>query len=96
MIFVAFIGKVTPSEGDEMFVEKDGSSGYYRKIICREGRLLGATFLDSDVNTGVFQYLIKRKVDIDMYKEMLIRTPREVSLWLMLEAERKEAVSLEE
>lgn len=90
------IGKVMPSEGDEMFVEKDSSSGYYRKIICRAGRLLGATFLDSDVNAGVFQYLIKKKVNINMYKEMLVRTPREVGLSLMLEAERKEAVSLEE
>ena len=92
----ASVGKVIPSEDDEVFVEKDGSNGYYRKIICKEGRLLGATFLDTDVDTGVFQYLIKRKVDIDTYKEMLIRTPREVSLWLMHEAERKEAVPLEE
>jgi phenylglyoxylate dehydrogenase epsilon subunit len=90
------VGKAMPSEGDEVFVEKDGSGTAYRKIICKEDRLLGATFLDTDVNTGVFQYLIRRRVEIGKHKEILVKTPREASLWLMREAEKKETVSIEE
>ena len=68
----------------------------YKKIICRDGRLLGATFLDTDVDAGVFQYLIRRRVEIGSYKERLIETPRETSLWLMREAEKRETISIEE
>lgn len=90
------VGKAMPSEDDEVFVEKDGSGTDYRKIICKEDRLLGATFLDTDVNTGVFQYLIRRRVEIGSHKELLLKAPREASLWLMREAEKKGTVSIEE
>lgn len=90
------VGKAMPSVDDEVFVEKDGSGTDYRKIICKEDRLLGATFLDTDVNTGVFQYLIRRRVEIGSHKELLLKAPREASLWLMREAEKKGTVPIEE
>ena len=89
-------GKQAPAEGDEVVVEKDDSAGAYKKIIYRDDRLLGATFLDTDVEAGVFQYLIRRRVDIGSFKERLIQAPREASLWLMREAEKKETISIEE
>jgi len=69
---------------------------YYKKIICADKRLLGAAFLDTDIDAGVIQYLIRKKIDIGPYKEMLLQTPREVACWLMNEAERKETISKEE
>jgi phenylglyoxylate dehydrogenase epsilon subunit len=90
------VGKAMPSENDEVFMEKDGRRGSYKKIICKEGRLLGAAFLDTGVDAGVFQYLIKRKVNLGKVKEMLVEAPREVSLWLMHETEKRESISLEE
>lgn len=90
------VGKAVPAEGEELVVEKDDRKGTYRKIVCREDRLLGATFLDTDVDAGVFQYLIRRRVGIGTHKERLIGTPRETSLWLMREAEKRETISIEE
>jgi phenylglyoxylate dehydrogenase epsilon subunit len=90
------IGKTVPSEGDEVLIENDTSNGYYRKIIYSEGRLLGAAFLDTDVDAGVIQYLIRKRTEIGNYKEMLVRLPREVSLWLMNEAEKRATLSMEE
>lgn len=90
------VGKPTPSEGDEVLIEKEHKKRRYKKIICRDGKLLGATFLDTDVDAGVIQYLIKERVDIDPYKELLIKKPKEVSLWLMLEAGKKKSISLED
>lgn len=83
------VGKSTPSEGDEVLIEKEDKKRHYKKVICRDGKLVGATFLDTDVDAGVIQYLIKERVDIDPYKELLIKKPKDVSLWLMLRAEEK-------
>jgi phenylglyoxylate dehydrogenase epsilon subunit len=90
------VGKAVPSEGEDVFMEKDGNRGSYKKIICKEGTLLGAAFIDTDVDAGVFQYLIRRKIDIDKHKESLVKAPRETGLWLMHEAEKKETISMEE
>jgi len=89
------VGKASPSAGDEVLAETRGENGY-RRLICNNGLLLGATFIDTDVNTGVFQYLIRKRVDVGPHKEMLLRAPRETSLWLMQDAERKATISLEE
>ncbi len=90
------VGKATPVKGDEVIVEKDDRTHTYKKLVHRDGRLLGAAFLDTDVEAGLFQYLIRRRVEVGSFKEQLIRTPRETSLWLMREAEKKETISIED
>lgn len=90
------IGKSIPSDSDEVLVEKDGDKSNYRKILYREGRLLGVTFLNTEMHAGVFQYLIKKRVNISGYEERLINMPSNISLHLMHEAEKREAVSLED
>jgi len=90
------VGKSAPAEGDEVVLKEDDGAEAYKKIICRDGRLLGATFIGTDVDAGVFQYLIRKRVEIGLYKERLIEAPREASLWLMREAEKKETISIEE
>lgn len=90
------VGKPNPSQGDQVRVEKDVNRGIYKKIIHRDGRLLGATFLDTDLHSGVLQYLIKKRVEIRGYEEGLMKMPGEISLWLMHEAEKREAESLED
>jgi NAD(P)H-nitrite reductase large subunit len=90
------VGKSVPAEGDEVVLKEGDGAQAYKKIICRDDRLLGATFLGTDVDAGVFQYLIRKRVEIGSYKERLIEAPREASLWLMREAEKKETISIEE
>ena len=48
------VGKTLPAKDDEVLLEKHDKNGTYRKIVCRQDRLLGATFLDTDVDAGVF------------------------------------------
>ena len=89
------VGKSEPSEGEQVLVKKDPERRRYSKLIYNNDCLTGATFLDIDVNGGVLQYLIKKRINMASYKEALIEEPKEVSLWLMLEMERKESLSLE-
>lgn len=77
------------SERCQAFKEKSNKDGRYKELVFQENRLVGARFLDIDVDPGVIRYLIENKVDTDPWKEMLFDKPKEVSRWLMLEAERK-------
>jgi len=90
------VGKPNPSNGDEMRIEKAEDKGLYKKIIYKDGRLLGATFLNVDLHSGVFQYLIRKRVDICGHEERIIKMPGESSLWLMHEAEKRETEALED
>ena len=87
------VGKAMPDESDDVLAAKDGS---YRKIISKEGKLLGAAFLDTDIDAGVIQYLIRRRIDLGRYKDALLEAPREVAFHLMQEAEKADTVTKEE
>lgn len=65
-------------------------------MIFRENTIVGAAFIDTDVDAGVIHYLIKKRTKIGNYKEALLKAPREAAFWLMSEAERHEAISTEE
>lgn len=90
----ASIGKTVPSEGDDVLVER--GNGRYGKLICHGERLLGAAFLDTDMDAGVIHYLVRKGTGIGGYRDRLLASPREVGLWLMNEAEKSETISKEE
>jgi phenylglyoxylate dehydrogenase epsilon subunit len=89
------IGDFAPTNGDEVLIEKDDDKREYEKIVCRENRLVGANFFNMDLDGGVLQYLIRNRIDISGSKSRLLRQPKEVSLWLMHEAENRGTLSLE-
>ncbi len=88
------IGKTTADAADNALVKRE--NGHYGKIVCREGRLLGAAFLDTDIDAGVIQYLIRRQVDLGKYRDVFLEAPREVGYWLMHEAEEHDTITKEE
>jgi NAD(P)H-nitrite reductase large subunit len=89
------IGEFTSSNGDEVLTERDDDKREYGKIVCRDNRLVGTNFFNVELDGGVLQYLIRNRIDIAPYKRQLLEQPKEVSLWLMHEAEKKGTLSLE-
>ena len=89
------IGEFTSSNGDEVLTERDDDKREYGKIVCRENRLVGANFFNIDLDGGLLQYLIRNRIDIGSSKSQLLQQPKEVSLWLMHEAEKTGTLSLE-
>ena len=85
----AFSIGLSAAENGQVFKEKDDKQGCYKELVFQENRLLGARFLDINVDPGIIRYLIEEKVGMDGYKEMLFEKPLQVSRMLMLEAERK-------
>lgn len=90
------IGDFIPSQGDEVLTQREDDKREYGKLLCRNDRLVGANFFNMDVDGGVLQYLIRNRIDIASCKEQLLENPKEVSLWLMHEAEKRGTLSLEQ
>lgn len=79
----------------QVLKEIDRQRRHFKRLVYKDGRLIGAAFLNSDVFPGVVQYLVRKKVEVGKYAELLLRRPKETSAWLMLRAEREETLSLE-
>jgi len=79
----------------EVLKEKDEEKARFKKLVYDEGRLVGGMFLNVDLDPGVLLYLIRKRVDISAYKQLLFEQPKEISRWLMLETEQKESASIQ-
>jgi phenylglyoxylate dehydrogenase epsilon subunit len=88
------IGRGAAVDGDEVLIGNGTDS--YKRLVFSGDRLVGAAFLDEDVDAGVFQYLIRKKIATGRYREMILESPREVAFWLMNEAEKGQTHSREE
>jgi len=78
-----------PDGSSQVLRNEPGSNHHYKELIFRDNKLIGARFLDVDIDPGVFRYLIEQEVDVEHYKEMLFEKPKAMSRWLMLEYEKR-------
>ncbi len=83
------------SDEYQIFKVSDTQKKQYKKLAYKDDKLVGASFVDVDLFPGVFQYLIRKKINLGQHAELLFQKPKEISTRLMLEAERKETLSLE-
>jgi len=83
------IGLSDAEEGVEVLKEADKKKGWLKKLSFQDGRLLGAEFVNIDVDPGVILYLIKNRLEVGKHKELLLQKPAEVSRWLMVKNERE-------
>ena len=79
--------KPRKSEGIIM-EEKDDEKRYFKRLVFEEGELVGAMFVNSEIEPGIIRYLIEHKVKVGRYKELLFYETNDVSHWLMLENEK--------
>lgn len=79
----------------QVLIDKDEKKPQFKKLVYEGDSLVGAMFLNIDLDPGLIMYLIKRRVNIGAYKQLLFEQPKEISRWLMLETEQKEAASIQ-
>jgi phenylglyoxylate dehydrogenase epsilon subunit len=78
-----------PDESNQVLRNEPGSNLHSKELIFRDDKLVGVRFLDTDVDPGVFRYLIEQEVDVEHYKELLFEKPKAMARWLMLECEKR-------
>jgi phenylglyoxylate dehydrogenase epsilon subunit len=85
------VGLSQPESNDYLILKHhDDNKKQFKKLIFKGDLLVGAVFLNIDVSPGIIHYLIKRRVDVHSYQELLLEKPKEISYMLMLQTERKE------
>jgi phenylglyoxylate dehydrogenase epsilon subunit len=87
------IGEFMAGPDAREYSRKDQAAGTYKKIVLREDRLIGANFINVDVDGGVLQYLIRNRVAIGPHVELLLDNPKQGGLWLMHEAEKASRIA---
>ena len=89
-----FFGHMACSVGlslkeDQILEEANDDSKTFKKFVFQQDRLVGAMFMNHEIDPGVIRYLIEKRIDLGQYKDMLLEKPREISRWLMIDTERK-------
>ncbi len=65
------LGRIRQEEGDEIFVEEDRN--VYRRLIMKDGVPEGILFQGDIAHSGIWQYMIKSKIDISSMKIRFLR-----------------------
>ncbi len=87
------IGVAMPKNGEgEVLEEKNDKKKCFKRLVTRGKQLIGAMFINVDLDPGVIKYLIEKRVDISACQEALFEQPTETSCWLMLKTERSAAI----
>jgi phenylglyoxylate dehydrogenase epsilon subunit len=76
------------SQSSSQILKQKDKADVYKELVIQENRLVGARFIDAEVDPGIFRYLMEEKVDVGPYKDVLLERPREMSRWLAMQAER--------
>ncbi len=77
--------------GYETFEKTDGTG--FLKLVVKDGILAGAEGLNQKyVHPGVFHYLIRERVPVGKYRELLLAKPRETACWLMTQYRGNRAI----
>jgi phenylglyoxylate dehydrogenase epsilon subunit len=87
------IGMAIPKDGEgEILEEQDDGKKTAKRLVTRDGKLVGAMFVNVDIDPGVIRYLIEKKIDVGACTDALFAQPRETSRWLMLKNEKSPAI----
>lgn len=77
--------------GYVMLEKNNGSSSL--KLIMKDNVLVGAEGLNmKSIHPGVFLYLIRERVSVKKYRDLLLSKPGETACWLMLEHRKSQAI----
>ncbi|MCD6289465.1 MAG: FAD-dependent oxidoreductase, partial [Anaerolineae bacterium] len=61
------------ADGDGYEVLRSGSSESYRRVILRNGRIVGATFVGRIERAGIIVGLMRERLDVSAFKDALVR-----------------------
>jgi NAD(P)H-nitrite reductase large subunit len=71
---IVSIGLTNPKgdQGIETLDMQDQAKGVYKKLVLKDGIIVGLIFLGDIERTGTFYYLMKNKVNVSSFKQVLL------------------------
>ncbi len=76
----------------QVFEASDLKKAQFKRLVYDEERLVGAMFVNIDVDPGIILHLIRNKIGIGLHKESLFEHPQETGRWMLTQVERTGAV----
>ncbi len=80
------VGLVDPPSGDDYEIHAVRHGDHYRKLVLKEGVLVGALLVGDIEGAGVYTGLIKRKFQVESYLETLMGPRPSYASWLLRES----------
>lgn len=77
------VGNGCAGEGCEVEESADDANGTYRRIVLKDGRLVGIATINDFVDAGIMWQLIRRRTDLGPVKQAFIADPRTTGRQLM-------------
>lgn len=77
------VGIARAGEGCEIAESGDDANGVYRRIVLKDGRLVGITTINDFVDAGIMWRLIRRRTDLAPVKAAFLADPRTTGRQLM-------------
>ncbi len=77
------VGLSNGGDGDEISLDFDPDSGFFRKIILRDNRLQGISGVNAALDAGIMWQLILRRTDLSEVRDEFIAKPLETGRRLM-------------
>jgi phenylglyoxylate dehydrogenase epsilon subunit len=77
------VGLSQPPEGAEVACDIDPANGHFRKIVLKDGRLLGISTVNEPMDAGIMWQLILRRTDLGPMHEAFLANPLETGRALM-------------
>jgi NAD(P)H-nitrite reductase large subunit len=62
----------TPEQGEQFLVSSDTKARRYKKVVLRDGKVVGAVLMGDVDNAGVYKSMICTRVDVRAIREMLL------------------------
>ena len=85
------VGLSLPRGSERVMEKKEDKRRYFKRLVFHNDNLIGAMFLNEEIDPGVIRYLIENKVPIGDHKELLFEKSKEASRWLMLKTEEAQS-----
>ena len=80
------IGLVDPPSGENYDIRSLHRGQHYRKLVLKDGVLVGALLVGDIEGAGVYTGLIKRKIQVDPHMEALMAPRPSYANWLLTES----------
>lgn len=61
-----------PDQALEIFTKEDSEKGVYKKLVLKNGAVVGMLFLGDIERAGTLFYLMKNKVNVKKFKDQLL------------------------
>jgi NAD(P)H-nitrite reductase large subunit len=81
------VGLVDPPAGDDYDIRAVRRGDHYRKLVLKEGVLVGALLVGDIEGAGVYTGLIKRRIQVEPHLEALMAPRPSYASWLLRESQ---------